>query len=83
MDASYLDYMQSEEWKRIKMLRLQFDCFQCVNCGSKVGLQVHHKHYRNLYNENIKEDLVTLCDRCHDKRTGISRRRRFVITDCS
>lgn len=39
--------------------------FRCQTCGCRSGLQVHHNSYENLFGE-ADEDLVVLCDRCHD-----------------
>lgn len=30
-------------------------------CGTKKRLQVHHKTYKRIYNENLERDLITLC----------------------
>ena len=39
----------------------------CERCGDnrKGFLNVHHKHYRTLGNENINRDLAVLCRNCH------------------
>ena len=44
-------------------------------------LEVHHKNYNNLWNENIKDDLITLCSECHKKITMLNRRRKKVVCD--
>ena len=62
----YVNYMgKSADWAVKRRKRLAFDGHRCVNCGSRVGLQVHHKSYVNFGNESVKDDLVTLCSRCH------------------
>lgn len=78
---AYLNYIRSKEWTKKKSLRLKFDNYKCKNCKSKQGLEVHHKNYDNLYNEDIKTDLITLCHECHTKVTQLNKRKRSVITD--
>ena len=79
----YNKYINSNSWKEKRDLRVKHDG-KCRNCGSKIGLQVHHKHYSSLGKEDVESDLVTLCDECHEKITRQNRRkRRGVVTDFS
>ena len=41
------------------------DNHTCSICGSKDDLNVHHFGYGNLGNEDVENDLVTLCHKCH------------------
>jgi hypothetical protein len=44
------------------------DLNTCQQCGCYVeyiASACHHITYKNLYNENIKTDLVTVCHDCH------------------
>lgn len=67
----YYDYIaKSEIWKTIKRLKLEVDNYKCSYCNSIHNLQIHHKTYKNLYNESLN-DLITLCDKCHKKEHGI------------
>ena len=70
------DYYHSDEWKRVRELRLNYDNYQCRNCGSTKNLQVHHKRYTPHGRENIIDDLITECDECHHKITQLSRNKR-------
>jgi len=65
----YKQYLKSDKWKRKRYAVLQRDGFRCVRCGSKNNLQVHHKTYRNIFNEPLS-DLITLCKKCHKKQHG-------------
>ena len=60
----YDRYMRSKSWqiKRQKFLA-HYNC-QCVLCGSKAHLHVHHLHYKTLGNEGV-EDVIVCCRRCH------------------
>lgn len=79
---NYKDYIQSDEWKQKRKLRLQYDAHRCVNCGSRMGLEVHHINYDNFGNEDVKNDLRTLCNNCHNKKTQLDKKRKYVITEC-
>ena len=80
----YNRYINSDEWKVKSSMRKSLDGNRCRNCGSKHGLEVHHKTYSGLGNEDVKDDLVTLCSDCHKKITfNDRRRRRGVVTEFS
>ena len=60
------EYMRSKEWQNKRLERLRIDDFKCCKCGSPHNIQVHHTSYINLGCEDVFNDLVTLCDRCHE-----------------
>lgn len=76
----YNRYIRSDEWQRKRQERLQLDWHRCKNCGGKIGLEVHHKNYSGLRNEDVS-GLATLCSECHDKVTKINRKKRKVVLD--
>ena len=43
------------------------DGFKCARCGYPKALQVHHLNYNNIYHEDVANDLITLCKKCHEK----------------
>jgi hypothetical protein len=45
---------------------LAIDNFTCQRCGSKQDVQVHHLTYENFGDEDVYNDLITLCKRCHE-----------------
>ena len=65
----YENYITSEKWRRKRLQRLKLDNYRCNKCGCKdiTQLHVHHKTYKNLGNENVEKDLITLCQKCHTK----------------
>lgn len=64
----YVKYIESSEWKKITNVVKTRDNNMCTNCGGDYILHVHHLSYKNLYNEmEHLEDLVTLCQECHEK----------------
>lgn len=63
----YIAYIQSKEWFELRRARLELDIFTCFVCGLSPDdccLQAHHLTYERVGNE-LMEDLVTLCVRCH------------------
>lgn len=65
MKSTYKEYLQSERWRQNREKRLQIDGRMCAVCGSGKDLNVHHLNYRNVGNEDIEKDLITLCHPCH------------------
>lgn len=77
----YKRYIRSSEWKWRKKQRLEIDGYKCAMCGRpenrcRNGLTCHHTNYKRLGNENIYEDLVSLCPACHLKIHAYYNRRR-------
>lgn len=79
MNNNYYEYIQSEEWKQTKKtLYKLYHKPRCYCCGyyteaeNKAGtpfkirrrIHVHHITYERL-GEELIEDLILLCSRCH------------------
>lgn len=62
---SYTVYIQSARWKLTREAVLRRDKKRCVRCGGTYRLQVHHTTYAHFGDEPL-DDLITLCDECHD-----------------
>ena len=58
--------MQTPDWQEKRLQRLRIDNFKCCRCGTPHNIQVHHLSYENLGNEDVHNDLITLCDGCHE-----------------
>lgn len=71
----YTRYINSREWKLKRREVLKRDNHQCQTCLAIDNLEVHHKTYKRLGNENLI-DLITLCSSCHDAITSSIRFRR-------
>lgn len=65
----YDDYLQSNKWKILRKSIIN-KRKKCERCGYDKNLQVHHKHYRTIFNES-PNDLELLCARCHMKEHGL------------
>jgi len=68
MYKPYKEYLKSDRWKKLRKIVLNRDNNKCIVCGTRYNLQVHHLHYKGIYeNMDFKTDqLVTLCKKCHD-----------------
>lgn len=70
---AYYDYLQSNEWKKIRHIVAEKSNYKCEICNKKcedldtlLGFQIHHTTYENLFNEqNHLNDLQFLCQDCH------------------
>lgn len=78
--SSYDEYMDSEEWKQIRNRILARDGYRCRMCGTGKQLRVHHIRYPDIYGSESDEDLITVCDSCHQRVHGadIQRKREAV-----
>lgn len=75
-DEEYRKYIQSEAWQRKREEVIRRDGGKCVLCDSTECLEVHHRNYDRLGNEDLA-DLTTLCRECHEIVTDMLRRRRY------
>ena len=82
----YMRYIKSKEFKLLREEIFKRDNYTCVTCGwncDKDGnerkLTCHHITYEHLYDEkNHIEDLITLCDVCHNAiHRSIKNKKRF------
>lgn len=65
------DYMTlcSDIWQPMRKARMVKDGFKCSICGTTEHLVVHHINYPNAWGEeDIDNDLVTLCWDCHNEK---------------
>jgi len=69
MDSKYRKYLQSKEWLETR-LDILTTRKKCERCGSKHQLQVHHKTYKNIFNEE-PDDLELLCAKCHQNEHNL------------
>lgn len=62
----YKDYIKSDRWREVAEAKKQSVGNKCEICNSSKRLQVHHRTYERLGNEN-ENDLTVLCWYCHAK----------------
>lgn len=67
--ARYQEYLRSEKWQAIRQRVLIRDRHLCQACLKNRAFEVHHLHYKNIYNE-FMFDLVSVCTECHERLHG-------------
>lgn len=60
---NYTEYLNSENWKGKRALKLE-QSPKCEGCLESDNLQVHHLNYGNWHDVRMS-DLMTLCRSCH------------------
>lgn len=75
-EVLYERYINSSQWQAKRELVLARDNGRCVLCDSNTDLEIHHRNYDRLGNEDLS-DLTTLCRDCHEVVTDMIRRRRY------
>lgn len=70
----YKDQLADARWQQKKYEILQRDNFACQKCGATTNLNVHHLSYEKgkLAWEYPNENLITLCQDCHEKEHDIA-----------
>lgn len=66
-EVMYYNYLHSEKWREKRRLALKRDGYRCQMCGTGINLNVHHISYANLGTDAEMDDIVTLCEKCHEK----------------
>lgn len=59
------DKLSLVKWNELKILVFKRDNWTCCSCGKKVKLQVHHVKPKRNGGEDVIENLITLCAKCH------------------
>jgi hypothetical protein len=73
-------YLKSEEWKSLRLQRLEQANYKCELCGeTKNSLDVHHLVYRRLFNVR-PSDLRILCRDCHEAAHGLLKKYKKLKT---
>ena len=82
---NYHAYLRSDHWAKVKERYWASKMKKtCEVCGTRHGLQLHHKSYNRVGEERL-HDLVPLCGPCHCavhesiKRRQVEVRRRYKI----
>ena len=61
----YIEYLQTDHWHFTRRLALERAKGHCSVCNGTRSLEVHHRTYERR-GEELPEDLVVLCNGCHD-----------------
>lgn len=63
----YKEYLKSDRWKELRLLRLEKDNFKCRDCGNEAN-EVHHTSYNNINTPWEIHEIISLCHNCHERR---------------
>lgn len=55
------------EFVKIRGIVLDRDDYTCVHCGNTDRIQVHHIQALSAGGDNMADNLITLCYKCHMK----------------
>ena len=67
-EMSYKEYLQTGEWQSKRKTALKDADNKCQLCSvGDTELHVHHKTYERR-GEELPEDLIVLCKKCHAKQ---------------
>jgi 5-methylcytosine-specific restriction endonuclease McrA len=58
--------LDSKNYEQLRNAVLRRDGWRCQLCGTRSGLEVHHKEFRSHSGDDSEENLITLCTSCHD-----------------
>lgn len=62
----YSGYLSSPLWRERRDLIIQRAKGECEVCRTRAAYQIHHLTYARVGRE-LPDDLVAVCDRCHDE----------------
>lgn len=67
---NYKAYLNSKEWHKIRDKVMRRAKGICEVCGDMGASEVHHKTYKRIYQEKLK-DLLAVCKPCHLEVHGL------------
>lgn len=66
-NKSYSEKLKDPRWQKRRLFIFERDQWACQCCGDKeTSLNVHHKKYVGDPWESPEDQLVTLCEDCHE-----------------
>lgn len=59
--------LDTRTYKQLRRQVLERDGWRCQSCGGLSNLQVHHSRTRGHLGDDREENLITLCESCHQE----------------
>ena len=79
----YTDLLRHPKWQKKRLEIMKRDSWSCSACHAEdQPLNVHHRRYirgRKPW-EYSEQDLITLCDQCHDKTHAVHSHYKALAT---
>lgn len=69
-NISYIKYIKSNAWERLRKQALIRDNYICKSCGEK-ATDVHHIQYPEDFKKDCIDNLISCCKKCHEKYDNI------------
>lgn len=79
---NYEEYINGRAWAARRKCYYQSYEKVCTACGSKKKIHLHHHTYARLGSE-LDEDLVPLCEECHDALHRFHRAGKVSLTQAT
>lgn len=64
--AEYLAHIASDAWKVLSLRVRERAGHRCQLCNSTKKLEAHHRTYSSMGKEYEEQDLIALCEACHE-----------------
>ena len=78
----YDRHLASPKWAAFRQVALSIAKNRCRACAATEDLQVHHRTYDHFGHEEL-DDVVVLCQRCHDAVHRLERSGRLSLWDAT
>lgn len=82
----YWELLRDPRWQRRRLEIMERADFACEECGDNLStLNVHHKVYRKGAApwEYADQELITLCEQCHEAHHGLEKRLKATLSQLS
>ena len=66
LSKEYTDYIESKEWRKLRAAAFSRFGKRCQCCGATKRIHGHHLIYRAPVSSGTVEDIMPLCQKCHD-----------------
>lgn len=78
-DMPYKQYLTTPHWKAVRARAIRQADGECRLCGSTRRLIAHHQNYDFVGCEE-SGDVIAICNGCHDKIHGKSKRKKKLFS---
>ena len=81
---NYRDYLQSDYWKRFRLVAYEVFEYKCHFCDSSINLNVHHTRYykttlRTGNERNNFRWFLVVCSSCHTRIHSLQKDKNLEV----